>query len=113
MMGADAVSSVDFLFGYRAFGLYLLSNLPIPWLVPSANNSGLAELRICLGGPPAGFNETHYGKMWYSSSIKGPSGESALNIFQSRRDGRKEYWIKYLDGTQIFVGENASRIWVE
>src|SRR6266853_1140271 len=107
-----SASFLDSPFGYRTFGLYLISNLPIPWLVPALNDSGLPELRICLGHRPPGFEEAHYRTLWYSGTGKDPSGEFFLNIFRSRQGYPEGYWIKYLDGTQIFVGENASRIWV-
>lgn len=101
----------EFQFGYKAFGFYLACNLPLPWLKTTAN-SGLPEVKVYLGGMPPHFEPAPYTELWYSSGHKDSSGENSLNIFRSGQSDDALYWLKYEDGTQVLVGENASRIWV-
>ena len=97
-------------FGYRAFGLYLLSDLPIPGLVESPN-VGLPEISLFLGSQPLDFDPSAYQEIWYESSIKNSSGTPAL-VISTTGAGLSAFWLKYQDGTNIFLRNNASRIWV-
>jgi len=49
----------DCVFGYRAFGLYLISDSPLPWLT-QCDNPGLPEIRVYMGSQPPEFDGTKY-----------------------------------------------------
>jgi hypothetical protein len=97
-------------FGYRAFGIYLLSNRAVPGL-REGPNPGLPEVHLFLDDTPHGFEPQNFGDVWYRSHYKSPTGEPFLVILTS---GEQDlvYWLKYADGTNFFIGGNASRIWV-
>src|SRR5438067_546298 len=98
------------LFGYRAFGLYLVSNCRLPWLAASENPS-LPEIRITMGSLPPKPEREQYNELWYSSLYKAPSGECSLSIFRASDSEGEAYWMKYADGTNIFLTCNATKIW--
>src|SRR5271165_3056075 len=97
-------------FGYWAFGFFLSSNLPLPGLTQCAN-PGLPEIRLELDSQPVGFDRSRYQDVWYRSRFKNSAGESTLIIYTSGTDDL-EFWLDYEDGTHVFVGEKASKIWV-
>jgi hypothetical protein len=102
-------------FGYRAFGFFLASNLPVPGLKESPN-PGLPEVLLDFGAFPDDFDESCYKHVWYTSRNKTESGEPAMVIYASgdyaagERDLR--YWLKYEEGTSVFVGTGAAHLWV-
>jgi hypothetical protein len=97
-------------FGYRAFGVYLISNMAVPGL-REGPNPGLPEIHLFLNDIPLDFEPLNYRDIWYQSRYNTPAGEPFLLI---RTSGEEDlaYWLKYSDGTNVYVGENASKIWV-
>jgi hypothetical protein len=108
MMSTSSDSGM--LFEYRAFGLHLGCNCRLPWLT-ATEDSGIPEIWINMGGLPPKPEKEQYQELWYSSSNKEASGESSLNIFRTSDGEDEAYWLRYADGTNIFVTDQASRLW--
>lgn len=97
-------------FGYRAFGLYLVSNLPVPGLTES-ENIGLIEVQVFLSCRPWDFQPSLYSNLWYESADQTREGDPCLAIYATQSDPAA-YWLKYHDGTNIFFGSGLTCIWV-
>ena len=102
-------------FSYRAFGFLLRSNLPLPGLPAAPESIALPTITIQLGSKPPGFEPARYPDVWYTSPY-GPPGDPSLIIFTTPSIGagnalEQEYWLHYTDGTDIFIGPNASALW--
>jgi hypothetical protein len=102
-------------FCYRAFGFFLRSNLPLPGLPVAPEAVPLPVISIELGSKPSGFEPARYPGVWYTSPY-GPPGDPSLVIFMTSASSAgtaagQDYWLHYTDGTDIFIGENASRLW--
>jgi hypothetical protein len=61
---------------------------------------------------PPGFDGADYTELWYSSLFKASSGENLLDIFRRIDATGDAFWFRYEDGTNIFLEENASKLWV-
>ena len=98
-------------FCYAAFGVYLRSDVPVPGLTESAN-PGLPEVLLSMGGEVVGLDPAQFTNNWYESHYKVASGEPFLSIRASiPMDGRHpSYWMKYADGTNVYFGEDLTRI---
>jgi hypothetical protein len=106
----DPDSGLDRAFRYRAFGLNLTSNLPLPGLGESTAR-GLPEVDLCLGTQPTGFDQALFREVWYESEYQVSPGVPFLVIYTSR-EGDIGHWLRYQDGTSVFLGKQANRIWV-
>jgi hypothetical protein len=102
-------------FVYRAFGLCLVANMPVPGLTESEglclDPGGLHEVRLSLDSQPDDFRIDSYASLWYESDDKTPEGVPCLSIY-STADENPAYWLRYHEGTNVFFGENLTRIWV-
>src|SRR5579872_3475694 len=98
-------------FGYRAFGLHFVSDRSIPGLEISAN-TGLPEVILHWGNSPPYFDSARYTDLYYlSKNSSTPSGRPFLVIRKSR-DPVTGYWLEYEDGTNVFITDSESTIWV-
>jgi hypothetical protein len=103
-------------YGYRAFGFFLASNVPVPGLKESSN-PGLPVVSLEFGQHPPDFDEVQYREVWYTSRYTDPSGAPAVVILHAPAlpdDGqlRAAWWIQYADGTSVFVGQGVNKVWV-
>lgn len=102
-------------FGYRAFGLYLSSNMPLPGLVP-VPNPGMPVVPLELGSEPPGFSEDQYRHIWYKSRSVDQAGVPAL-VIRTSGDfavGRPDLscLLSYSDGTRVYASPGATKLWV-
>ena len=65
-----------------------------------------------LGSQPQDFKSSNYPDLWFQSPYKTHSGEPILTIRTSKDADNPLYWLKYEEGTDVFVGERNSKIWV-
>src|SRR4051794_11107251 len=106
----------DCSFKYRAFGLSLISNMRLPGLI-EVPACGLPEIQLSLGRHPGCFDQTQFREIWYQSEYCVVPGVPFLAIYRSNLSENSDadeigYWLRYQDGTSVFIDRQANRIWV-
>lgn len=102
---------------YRAFGLTLSANHPIPGLVASAHEAG-ADVLIGLEGHPQREDPAELHELWYEGL---PDGDGNLlrvwkvpSPWSAQRDGPQDgdgaFRLVYSDGAQFLIDSSASNI---
>lgn len=96
---------------YHVFGLHLLSNLPLPGVIPanSAADTCDVELRLGVSPYPAGENCIRSEEPTYASSETNAAGEPVLRITKIEPGA----WVRlaYEDGMQFWLDQQRKNIW--
>ena len=91
------------------YGLQVQLNQSVPGLLLSEQPSEPADIQVHFGNPPAWFYENQLQReLWYRSPDPGVEGRPRLTVW----DLAGYYHLKYADGTQFWIDQDGTRIWV-
>jgi hypothetical protein len=98
-------------FNYSVFGLSLLSNLPIPGLIPASPPLPAPDVEVHLGVSPSIHSDKSIerGVLTFVSSDLDASGEPALRIWRVA-DGTCLY-LAYCDGMEFWLDRKGTSVW--
>lgn len=97
---------------YKAFGLSIAANGPVPGLVPQASDSQACDTRVWLdSAPPRAATGSLDGDPWFVSGASGgdPDGP-AVRVWKVASGAY--FRMLYRDGTEFFVEREGREVWV-
>jgi hypothetical protein len=97
------------IFQYKAYGLALSSDRPIPGLVPISSNNALHDVEIKLGALPSGTSIHQGRKLRYASAFLTQAGEPALQIWDVQ-DG-EFLLVRYSDEVEFWLDRGCRTLW--
>ena len=111
--GVETLVSVDLImtkvFHYKAFGLGISSDQPIPGLTPVSSNNSRPYVAIKLGTLPPGISIHGRRKLRYASAFLTPTGQAALQIWDVQ-DG-KFLLARYSDEVEFWLDRSFRTLW--
>lgn len=101
---------------YRAYGLTLFANAPIPGLValvqpPSSSPDICVELDSMPSFWHPQLQNSESARAWYVSRRQDPQGQPILQAWQLQHGAY--ILLKYCDGTEFMVDRDGCRIWAK
>jgi hypothetical protein len=92
---------------YRLYGLSVQTDRAIPGLIPHPLPAP-PDVRVTLGGASDGWFAPAPEEPWYVSPRLNPADEPSLVV--TRRAGGGWFRLRYADGIQFMVSEDATRV---
>ena len=96
---------------YAVLGLFLQSNLQIPWLTAVRQPAGEPDVKVRLGVSPSSSGAILLGpeELVFSSSYTDASGDPALRIWKVA--GGDFLRLAYFDGTEFWLEREGAQVW--
>jgi len=106
LVQSNAVLSSASLYASRAYGLSIVSNLPIPGLAASPASEAAVDVRVYLGEiPPCLRNLELSALPFFAAKQEEPDGLRMLAL------GSNHLHLHYADGTEFVLNRAGSEIW--
>ncbi len=96
------------MYYYRAYGLHLAANDPLPGLV-ALTEPPVVDTQIWLGSRPPALGTVT--APWYVSPPPQPGAEPGLRVWCDAR--RQSFRFRYEDGAEFLVQGQPARIWAD